>query len=130
MKPQLLNMESDALAAFRFGMDAALSNVMAEMKKKNLMKGTVTGKIDIVMVDVADNDTGEVQTKIEIDPVVNMKVGSKGKYPCGLVTGLVMAMDEDGNPIVASSQIDIDELLAEKEGERNNEPDHPQTDCG
>ena len=116
MKPQCLNMESDALVSFRNGMNAALSKVLTEMKKRNLMQGTVTGKIDIVMVDVTDNDTGEVQTRIEIDPVVNMKIGSKGKYPCGLVTGLIMAMDEDGNPIVASSQIDIDELLAEKEG--------------
>ena len=115
MEPQQLTLNSDAMTAFRWKMDAAINMVLAQMKEKKLTTGTVTGKIDIVMAEVTDKETGEITTRLEIEPVVNTKIGAKGKFECGLVQGLVMALDKEGIPIVASNQIDIDELLAEKE---------------
>ena len=56
------------------------------------------------------NETGEITYDMTVDPQVNLKFGGKGKMDCDKKKSLVQ-LDRAKIPMIASNQIDMDELL-------------------
>ena len=110
MKPQQFDLSSEALEEFREKMDAALAMVVRQLKIKDLPEGTVTGKIKIVLEKAADAN-GEIATQMTIEPEVTLNLSAKGKIECSKKAGLFTQLDENGNPVIGSCQIDIEDLL-------------------
>lgn len=79
MKPQILDLESEALAEFRERFNFAMSSLIGNMIEKGLKTGEVGGKIRIEINQVTDQETGELVLMPVIKPDVHMKVGAKGK---------------------------------------------------
>ena len=111
MDQQRLTLSSEALNDCRESMNAALTGTRTKLKEKKLREGTITAKIKIFMVDVTEKETGQVFTRLELEPDVGVKIGSKGKIDCQKVSGLYVEMDKEGIPVVASNQISMDELM-------------------
>lgn len=113
MKPQRLNLESEALEEFRKRLNAGLEIVTSQLIRKKLYKGTVSAKIGITISERADDKTGEIYYEIELEPNVSMKIGASGSLKCGK-TAAIMKQDAEGRPIIASEQIGMDELMEEE----------------
>jgi len=113
MKPQRLNLESEALNRFRENLDAALNVMIKRMSEKNLMEGTTTAKLKVLLIPGTDENTGEVFYKMEIEPEIDIKIGAKAKIECPVTAGIFAQFDKDGAVIVASQQISIDDLEGE-----------------
>ena len=111
MRPQILNMDSEVLEEFRNKFNSAIAAVIRNLIDKKLTAGTVTGKIDITIMEQVDKETGEVYWSPEIEPVVNMKVGAKGKLECGKKAGMILKITPCRAPVVASNQISFDEMI-------------------
>ena len=112
MKPQRLNIESEALEEFRQSLNAALEIVTCQLIRRKLEKGTVTAKVAITIEERADQKTGEIYYDMVLEPAVNMKVGASEKLECGKKSA-VMKQDGTGRPMIASAQIGMDELVDE-----------------
>ena len=110
MKPQSFDLSSEALEEFREKMDAALAMVVRQLKIKDLPEGTVTGKIKIVLDKAADAN-GEIATQMTLEPEVSINLSARGKIECSRKAGLFTQLDENGNPVIGSCQIDIEDLL-------------------
>ena len=115
MKPQRLNIESEALEEFRQSLNAALEIVTCQLIRRKLQKGTVSAKVAITIHERADDRTGKVYYQMELEPNVNMKIGASDSLKCG-TKAAIMKQDAEGRPLIASEQIGMDELIAEKEG--------------
>ena len=119
MKPQRLSLNSEALEEFQNNMSCAIETAAREMAKRKLNKGTVTGKIEIMMLETHDKETGEIVRHLVLTPAVKMKIGADAKIDCMEKGGIIMKEDRDGRVIIASQQIGMDELEEENEaGER------------
>ena len=116
MKPQELSLKSEFLDEFRANMDAALGMCVRHLIERGLYKGEVSARIGIEIEKYTDKETGEIYYNMELSPDVKMKIGAKGKLDCNQKKGIVVVPDRTGTPLVASNQIDIDELLTEQKG--------------
>ena len=114
MKPQRINIESEALEEFRQSLNAALEIVTCQLMRKRLHEGTVSAKVKISLEERQDDKTGEIYYTMELEPKVTMKIGASDNMGCGKKAGIIMQPDRDGRPMIASQQITMDEL--EKEG--------------
>lgn len=114
MKPQRMNLESEALDEFRTALNAALEIVTCQLKRKGMREGVVSAKVKIVLHEMKDDKTGEIYHMMELEPDVKMKIGAGDSIKCGKRGGIVMKQDRDGRPMIASQQISIEEL--EQEG--------------
>lgn len=114
MKPQELSLQCEALEEFVMNLDEALKITAKAMMRKKMQCGTVNAKIDIVIQEVTNTD-GEVFKVLSIKPGVSMKIGSKEKMETAERNGLYVKQDENGVPIVGSSQVSIDELISRQE---------------
>lgn len=110
MKPQRLNMESEALEEFRQSLNAALEIVACQLIRRNLTKGTVSAKVAITIEERADEKTGEVYYDMALEPGVSMKIGARDSLKCGTKKA-IMKQDGQGRPLIASEQIGMDELI-------------------
>ena len=110
MKPQRLNLESEALEEFRQSLSAALEIVTCQLIRRRLNKGTVSAKVAITIEERADDKTGEIYYQMELEPSVNMKVGASDSLKCGKRLA-IMKQDNDGRPMIASEQIGMDEIM-------------------
>ena len=114
MKPQRMNLESEALEEFRASLSAALEIVTCQLVRKGMHEGTVNAKVKINLEQRADDKTGEIYYSMELEPKVTMKIGASDDMGCGKRVGIIMQEDGNGRPMIASEQISMDEL--EKEG--------------
>lgn len=115
MKPQRLNIESEALEEFRQSLNAALEIVTCQLIRRKLQKGTVSANVGITIRERCDDKTGEIYYEMVLEPKVNMKIGASDSLKCG-TKAAIMKQDAEGRPLIASEQIGMDELIAEKEG--------------
>ena len=106
-----LCINSEQLASFRNQFDISLRHMMVNMDQKELQNGTITGKIKIRMERIVNRETGEMQTMIELEPEVSVKLGINGKAECEKINGLHLAFDRNGDPVVSENQITMDELI-------------------
>lgn len=111
MKPQRLNIESEALEEFRQKLNSALEIMTCQLIWRKLKKGTVTAKVSITIGELTDPN-GEIYYEMELEPTVNIKVGASEKLECGRKSTL-MKQDNQGRPMIASAQIGMDELVDE-----------------
>ena len=116
MKPQELNLKSEALTEFMIKLEAALKIVPIRMIERKMQAGTVSAKIDFEIREMPTQD-GEILHVIEIKPDVKMKIGSKASFDCDKKGGLFISQDVNGTPIIGSNQISIEELITSREAE-------------
>ena len=116
MKPQVLDLNSEVFVEFLEKLNAALTVAMNQLLEKKLMAGTVSGKIKITLMENKDKETGEVRINPIFEPEVDMKIGAKGKLECSPVGGMILQKDRNGQNIIASNQVEIDDLLREQKG--------------
>ena len=112
MKPQELNLNSEVFGDFREKFDAALAVMVRQMAEKRMPEGTLAVSVTVKMGQAATAD-GEIIRTIGIEPDMKMKIGAKAKVECEKRGVFCVQMDPEGKPIVASSQIDMDEFLGE-----------------
>ena len=110
MKPQRLNIESEALDEFRQSLNAALEIVTCQLVKRKMKTGTVSAKVAITIDERTDQKTGEIFYDMVLQPGVSMKIGTSDKLDCGKKAA-IMKPDGTGRPLIASEQIGMDEIL-------------------
>lgn len=110
MKPQRLNIESEALEEFRQSLNAALEIVACQLVRRKLTKGTVSAKVAVTIDERTDQKTGEIYYDVVLEPTVNMKIGTSDSMKCGKKAA-IMKPDGQGRPMIASEQIGMDELI-------------------
>ena len=109
MKPQTLNLNSEALNSFRNNFDFALAHMLRQMQEKGLQSGTITGKLKIEMDQYAD-EHGIMHRQLEIAPDVSIKLGYSASMGGDKVRDLELKWNMDKDPIVGTNQISMDEL--------------------
>ena len=114
MKPQRLNLDSEAMEEFRTNFDSALQKLCEQIVKKDLTRGVVSAKVAITLTKKADKETGEIYYNMEIEPDVKRKLSADYKIPCGRKDGIIMQMDPYGRPMIADEQISFDDLIPEE----------------
>ena len=112
MKPQRLNIESEALEEFRQSLNGALEIVACQLIKRKLQIGAVTAKIGIEINERLNQQTGEIYYDMTLEPGVNMKIGASEKLKCRKKSA-IMKQDSQGRPLIASEQIGMDEITQE-----------------
>ena len=115
MKPQELTLECELFNEFREALDTAIKNCMRQMVSKRLNTGTISGKIEITLMEDQD-ENGEVIFHPEIEPDVAVKIGAKGNIKCQKKVGIIMKCSPDGF-VVGTDQVTMDELIRGKEAE-------------
>jgi len=110
MKPQRINMESEALDEFKRSLNAALEIVTCQLARKGMAEGTVTAKVKIRMMAMQDDQTGEVFYNMGFKPSVKMNIGSSDDIGVSEIGGIIMKQDRNGRPMIASQQITIDDI--------------------
>lgn len=95
-------------------MNLAISAVMRNLISKDLSAGKIDAKISVELKKDFTED-GEVLWMPEIEPVVSLKIGAKGKLECEKQGGFFMRDTGDGF-VVGTSQVSMDELLDEQKG--------------
>ena len=109
MKPQSLTMDSEIMAGAKANMDTALQDAIAEMMELDLNEGTVTLKVNILIEKKIAED-GEIIRKPKIASKVSAKYGSKFDLKTDAAPGLVLYKNRDGEILIVSNQISIDDL--------------------
>lgn len=115
MKPQQLDLNSEILSEFRNNFEIALNSVIRQMTERKMPGGTLTAKIDIEIREETA-ESGEIIRTMKVQPDIGVKIGAKGKINCREQNGIYLQIGRDGQPIVASEQISMDDLLDEKKG--------------
>ena len=112
MKAHELDIDSIVLAEMRMKLNNMLDKTVRTMKSKGLNEGTVSVKIKIGMIESTD-ENGEVHTTAIFEPKVTSKVGSSHEDKCG-GTGGRITFGSDGQVLIGSEQVTMDELMEEK----------------
>jgi hypothetical protein len=116
MKPQELTLESDVFNGLRINMNEAIRIVMKSLISKKLYHGSVTAKIDIMLTEETDENTGECCLMPAFFPEVSFEIKNKDKIKCNPETGMYLKKGPMGQLIIGTNQITMDELIAEQEG--------------
>ena len=112
MRPQTLTLDCEALEAFRTSFNFTLGHMLRQMQRMGLENGTLTGKLKISMQQAVDQE-GEIHVDLEIAPDVSMKLEYSASMGGEKIRGLKLKFGRDGDPIVGTNQITMDEI-AEK----------------
>ena len=110
MNPQELKLECEALDGFRADLGNAIRLTVNSLFERELMVGTVTAKIKITL-NKAEGRNGQPIHTLKIEPDVAMKIGANGKKKCEVQEGIFLKYAEDGTPIIAGEQIEMDEYI-------------------
>ena len=114
MKAHELDIDSIVFAEMRAELNRAIAGTVMTMKNKGLREGTVTAKIKIGMMSTVD-EQGEIHTTAIFEPKVTCKIGSSEEQKCGATGGRVTISD-DGQLLIGSEQVTMDELMDDKKG--------------
>lgn len=114
MKPQTLTIDSEALQDYLQTQVSMMNLCICNLAEKKLTSGTVDAKIKIILVEQKDEKSGEIYYRMVLEPKVDIKIGGKESIKCAMIPDLFMKRDERGMPVVASTQIDMEEFLQEE----------------
>lgn len=109
MKPQAMKLDCELFDEFRQALDGAIRIAVARMMDKGLDSGTITGKLDISLRTSTTED-GEVIYHPEIQPDVQVKIGTKTKLDCTKQIGFLAKRSATG-VVIGSEQVSMDELI-------------------
>ena len=112
MKPQELTITSEVFEDLRNKLNAAINITVNRLLDKGLSNGNVSAKIDILIRESTNKETGEVTIMPEFEPSVSMKIEAKGKMDCQKVGGMILRQGQSGRIYVATNQISMNELMA------------------
>ena len=107
MKPHAMGLHSEMLQDFRDNLDEMLRMLVLNMTDRDLMEGVLTAKIKIVM----NKPEYGGFTEMKIEPDISLKIGAKGTKKCETQQGIYLRYDQDGTPVIAGSQITLDEYI-------------------
>ena len=108
--PEELNLDCEALATFKRCMNIYLKDMIRKMYAKGMTEGTLTGKVKIILEQGAD-ENGEIINMLTIKPDVKAKISMENKAEMEKQEGIFMKFDENGHPIVANQQINMEDYM-------------------
>lgn len=111
MKPQELNLNCELFDEFRQALDHAVRIILVRMIEKGLDSGSIVGKLDISLR-VSPTEDGEMRYLPEIQPDVQLKIGSKAKLDCTKQIGF-LAKPNGRGIVIGTDQVTMDELIGE-----------------
>ena len=114
MKAHELDLDSIVFAELRAKLNATIEYTVRQMKEKGLEEGQVSAKIKIGMISGAD-ENGEIHTTAVFEPKVTSRIGSSAEDKCG-ATGGRITIGRNGQVIVGSEQVTMDELMDDQKG--------------
>ena len=116
MKPQPMTLDSEIFNEFRGMLDAAIRSTLNQMTDREIKGGKICATIDIKMASSVDNDTGEIVYTPQLEPKININIGSKDDYKMLKQYGFIMKDDGKGGYVIGTNQIDMNELLDNQKG--------------
>ena len=111
MKPQELNLNCELFDEFREALDRAVQIILVRMIEKGLDSGSIVGKLDISLRTSTTED-GELRYLPEIQPDVQLKIGTKAKLDCTKQIGF-LAKPNGRGIVIGTDQVTMDELIGE-----------------
>ena len=114
MKAHELDLDSIVFTEMRSRLNATIARTVRVMKEKGLTEGQVSAKIKIGMMSSVD-ENGEIHTTAIFEPKVTCKIGSSEEDKCG-ATGGRITIGNDGQVLVGSDQVTMDELIDDQKG--------------
>ena len=112
MKQHELDIDSVIFTELRNRLSMTIADTVKQMKVKNLREGTVTAKIKISVLSSID-ENGEVHSSAIFEPKVTEKIGRTEEDKCGTTGGRV-TIGDDGEVLIGSEQVTMDELMEAK----------------
>lgn len=114
MKAHELDIDSIVFAELRANLSATIARTVKAMKDKGLGEGTVSVKIKISMLSTA-GENGEIHCSAVFEPKVTSRIGSSAEEKCG-ATGGKITVGNDGQLLIGSEQVTMDELMNGQKG--------------
>lgn len=113
MEAQELSLKCEIFDEFNGILNHAIKALLNQMIGRQTKAGSITAKVDISMNYHTDTD-GEIHYTPKIEPRVTVKVGGKDDYRLMEHHDFILQEDGEGSYLVATHQIDIDELMRER----------------
>ena len=110
MEAHVLGLESETLEEFRSSLNMAIRSLVNNLVERGLQEGTVNARIKISMSEEPGR-YGDTEKIMKIEPDVGIKVSASAKIKCGEHSGIRLAYNDDGQPIIGDNQISIDEYI-------------------
>ena len=112
-----LSLDHPVLAQAKLVMDNCMNDMVSKAIETGSMEGTATLKISMEIEDELDKQTGEIIKKPTIKFKVGWAVPIKRSAEGKLITDSHLARDNDGEWMLVSNQVSIDELMDDGEDE-------------
>lgn len=113
MEAQELSLKCEIFDEFNGILNHAIKALLIQLIGSQSKTGSITAKIDFSMKYNTDSN-GEIHYTPKIEPRVTMKVGGKDDYRLMEHHDFILQEDGEGSYLVATHQIDIDELMRER----------------
>ena len=107
MDPQTLGLYSEPLQEFRENLDEMLRILVVNLTERSMEAGILTAKIKVTIDRPADGG----YTQMKIEPDIGLKIGAKGSKKCQKQEGIFLQYDAEGVPVIAGTQIGVDEYI-------------------
>ena len=114
MEAQELSLKCEIFDEFNGILNHGIKALLDQMIAQQTKAGSVTAKVDISMQYHTDAD-GEIRYTPKIEPRVTLKVGGKDDYKLMEHHDFILQSDGKGAWLVATHQMDIDELMKERQ---------------
>lgn len=113
MEAQELSLKSEIFEEFNVMLNHAIKAILDQIIAQNVKAGSIAAKIDISMQYHTD-ENGEIHYTPKIEPRVSMKIGAKDDFKMKPQHDFILQSDGRGSYLVATHQMDIDELMKER----------------
>ena len=114
MEAQELSLKCEIFEEFNTILNHGIKALLDQMIAQQTKIGSVTAKVDISMNYHTDAN-GEIHYTPKIEPRVTLKVGGKDDYRLMEHHDFILQSDGQGAYLVATHQMDIDEMLRERQ---------------
>lgn len=114
MAPHELSIDSPVFAGALLMLGDKINDTIKDLIKKDLSIGQVNLKIKIGIMQAPDED-GVFHNTVIFEPKVTRRIESSEEEKCGGSGGRI-EINKDGQIIIGTNQISMDELLEEQKG--------------